>query len=281
MYKLLVLDVDGTLLTSRHTITRKTMHTINMARKKGLQVTLATGRNYLNAQFIARKLKIALPIISNDGAYIINPRDQSVLFKKKIMEACVTGILEILNQYDLHYVLHHETLNITNRKFNWRRFAGRSKIETIFLKMYEVRSFKIIPSIKIIDYVTSNTLVPFKITVFSDSGSSRQLDTIVRIFTEEFAGIIDISNSGYKGFEILPYGMSKAKGLTILEKNLGFDKSEIIAIGDSFNDIEMIKHAGLGIAMGNAAKEIQNSAVFVTTSNDQNGIAYALEKFFL
>jgi Cof subfamily protein (haloacid dehalogenase superfamily) len=280
-YKLVVLDIDGTLLTSRHTITRKTIRIINTARQKGLQITLATGRNFLNARRIAQKLKINLPIISNDGAYIVHPFNKAVVYEKRIPGEHVAGLMDILNKYGLHYILHHDMVNVSNRKINWRALMGYTRITSIFRRLYETGNFKIIPGNQIMEYIWNNNMIPFKVTVWADHGPDGHLDQIIPELAEQLDGVIDISWSGYKGFEILPEGISKAKGLKILENELGFDPSEIIAIGDSFNDLGMIKYAGLGIAMGNAPKEIQNSAGFVTMSNDDNGVAYALEKFYL
>lgn len=280
-YRLLALDIDGTLLTSRRKITGKTIRTLEDARKKGLQITLATGRNYLNTRQIAKKLKINLPVISNDGAYIVNPLNQEAIFEKRMVKESVAKIIQTLNQYSLRYVLHHHSFSISNRRVKWTGLMGLPSREAMGLMLYEKGICKIIPENEILGFLDENGIVPFKITVFVDRCFAGQLNHVTDELVEKFDSVMGISGSGYKGFEIIPKGMSKAKGLEILGRELNVDKSEIIAIGDSFNDIEMIKYAGLGIAMGNAPRDIQELAGFVTKSNDENGVAYAVERFYL
>lgn len=279
--KLLALDIDGTILTTGNKITAKTINILNVAREKGLLVTLATGRNYLNVKHIAKKLKITLPVISNDGAYIVNIPDSTVIFEKRMVKEAAYKIIQTLDKYDLRYMIHHESVNIINRRMRFPGILGCLSKKALGIMLYEKGTVKIVHKNEIFRFIDAANIEPFKFSAMVDCGFKGRIDEVAFELADKLGSEISIYSSMPEGFEITSKGISKAKGLEVLARQLGIDKSEIIAIGDSFNDIQMIQYAGLGIAMGNAPKYVQEQAKFVTKSNDENGVAYALEKFYL
>jgi len=277
-YKLLALDLDGTLYTSDNRITKNTRKIIKQAREKGLLVTLATGRNYPSARLVAKHLKLELPIITNDGAYIINHLENKPLFEKRIENEIIIEIVEVLLQYNLNFMILHESSSFGNFNYlGWKMFVRFFNIHSFKTLLAEKSRYRRISNNKIIEHIKNNKTKPFKIFV---DGNHEQINEGRLELEEKFKDKIRITNSGY-GIEILPLDISKASGLEILTGQLGFDKKEVIAIGDSFNDLEMIDYVGLGIAMGNAPLEIQNKAKFVTKTNDDDGVAHAIDEFFL
>ena len=276
-YKLLALDLDGTLLTSDKRITKNTVKNINKARKRGLKVIIATGRDYSSAKLIAQKLQLKLPIITNNGAYIVNSLNDEVIFEKRLNNRVLLEIIDILDRYELKYMIRNESYSFGSYKPKMSmlfRFLNIQALRHLWLLR---SSYKSMDDAEIKKHIKEKKIEPLKIFVH---GKKVDTDNVELELVKTFKDEIGITTSGY-GIEILPKKISKASGLEILTPILGVDKDEVMAIGDNFNDLEMIKYVGLDIAMGNAPNEIQKHAKFVTETNDNDGVAFAIEKFVL
>jgi hypothetical protein len=280
-YKLLVLDIDGTLIRSNHSLSQRNIKLIDEARKKGVKVTLASGRNYSNMEHIIKKLNIIEPVVSNDGAYIKEPISNRVYHSLRLEIEALKEILGTLDRLNLTYTMHLDEKTLSNKGLSYLSFIRALGLKAILIGLNEKDNRFTMAHGKIVKALGNEFKAPFKISMFANKPGSKEMSEASRIIIENYSKIVKISYSGGKNFEILPLGMSKAVGIEVLEKSLNIRREEIIAVGDSYNDIEMIKRAGLGIAMGNASDEVKKHADFITDTNDLDGVAKVIEKHIL
>lgn len=240
--KLIALDIDGTLITSDHTISTRTEEAIKSAINKGVNVMLSTGRSSDMCHQYIEQLALDTYLITASGAEIWSPT-------KEIMNRC-----------------HHEATLIQSLF---------EKGEDIGLNMWLISA----------DQVFENGHFPtdfhkhiwLKIGFYSDDEQKlRQMKT----YLSDYANI-EITNSHPMNIEVNPKNVSKAHALMTVCEELGMTMDQVMAVGDSLNDYTMIKQAGIGVAMGNAQSEIKEIADYVTKSNDEDGVALAIEKFIL
>jgi len=278
-YKMLACDIDGIMLTSEHRLSQKTKDVIKKAKDKGLLVTLATGRDFESAKHIAKSLEIDMPIITNDGTLLINPNESTVLYESRIDKSIALPVLTMLNTYKMNYLIQADPHSFRNNRMMFLKMLGSMNPFKIMAFRKHMAHNKVIKNDKILKGIMENRIKPFKICVFDEN--QIKLDEITQAIERNFEGTLRVSNSGFKGIEIVQSGYSKANGLDVLCRKYEIDPSEVVAIGDSYNDIEMVGFVGLGIAMGNANSALMEYAQYVTRSNDEDGVAFAVEKFVL
>lgn len=258
---LIVLDLDGTLLTDQKVISEKTEMVLAKAMEKGHQVMIATGRPYRSSEPYYRQLGLKTPIVNFNGAFVHHPTDNSWgRFHTPIGLNTVHEVVESMHAYNFHnivaevlddvYVHHHDEklLDIFN--------FGDPTITTGDLRNY----LKVDPTSMLIH-------APFE-----------KVDLIHEHLNEVHAEVIDHRRWGapWHVIEIVKSGLSKAVGLDQVSKSLGIPRENIIAFGDEDNDLEMIDFAGVGVAMGNAIDPLKNIANEITLSNNEDGIAELL-----
>lgn len=267
MYKLVALDMDGTLLKKDKTISEITIRAIAKAKQMGTKFVLATGRpisgikSYLNVLNLNNENDYA---ISFNGAAIRKTKDKSIVGKK------------LLNYDDLIYLYKlSQKLNVNIHAFN-----GDECITPKFNKytQHDVVNNNIqVKEVNFYDFKDKNLNI-FKI-MFADD--KEKLDDVQKKLSDEVYEKYTVQRTGRFFLEFMSKGVNKGEGIRKLSSSLGIKREEVICIGDALNDVDMIKFAGLGVAMGNAIDEVKKSADFVTKTNEEDGVAYAIEKFIL
>lgn len=270
--ELIALDVDGTLLRSDKTISKKTIDCVHKAVEQGIKVVIATGRHYGGIIDYAKELNIA-----NDGAFaicfngsgIIDLKTFKPVYKQTLSSSLVTKITKISNKHnlDMHGYRDDFELFLQNEK------NPLSVLEaTMNFLPYKVDDF-IYNEHKAYDYMK----------ILSVSKDPDALDVLRKdIEAQDFFDEINIVRSDKHFLEYLPKHCSKGHALTELCKILSINIENAMAVGDAENDLEGIKRAGLGIAMKNATDILKESAdVILPYSNDEDGVAYAIEKYAL
>jgi hypothetical protein len=280
-YQLIVMDIDGTVLKSNHNVSQQSKSALDQARAKGVHVTLASGRNYTSMLHIALKLGIEEPLISNDGALIKHAITGDILQQTSFEAGALAEILEEIHKQDLTYTVHFEDVSITNRKINYLGFVLRMGFRAIAAGFYEKGARKILDHQAILEHLVTHGKRAYKVSTIANDPEHQGMEKTANWIRKHHADSAKISYSGLKNFEILPAGVSKANALEVLQHHYHIEASQIIAFGDSYNDLEMLTHAGFGVAMGNASEQLKNTADFVTKSNDAHGVAYAIKKFVL
>lgn len=271
IYRLLALSIDDTLLRTNHRLTRETKEVIEFVKDKGVYVTLATGRAFPSAKKIANALKLDDSyFITHDGAYIASELNEPI-FERRLESDQVYQIIDILENYYCHVRLLHEKYAIGD-KTKQKNIRARIKInlgDPLFYPIHYVSSIS--------HHLIDQPLTVPKIQAFFWNERER-IDAIEDL--KDTFDNIRITSSSDGSLDITHEGASKARGLQVLGEKLGISMHEVVAIGANENDLDMISQAGLGIAMGQAPKKVKEAADWITRSNNQNGVGYALKEIF-
>ena len=262
--KLLALDLDHTLLNDNREISERDAEAIRAARKKGVAVTIATGRMFSAAHSFAQDLNIDVPIITYQGSIIRKLLSEEDLLHLRLTNVVAKRAIEIAKKADVH-------INV----YDGDRLFVRKDNEL-------VARYKKVNGIEVIvneGFVDDLKIAPTKL-VFIDNDYNK-LNKLQNIIEKNFKNNWDITRSFPHLLELGHKQATKSKALEFLCKDLGIRHSNIMAIGDGPNDIDMLRWAGIGIAMGNAPLEVKRIADWVTADNNSNGVAIAIEKYIL
>lgn len=267
MIKLITIDVDGTLVNNQKVITKRTREALLKAQEKGITVTIATGRpEYGIDQYVdVLKLKEYEGFVCTyNGGKIIDCKTKEVVSNKLIDEDLVTKVLQKLKTLPVStYVYGEDVLYTTGKdayKYDYSDKAASGSIE-------------IDPNLN--DNFNSKTN---KILI---SAPHEVLLKYVDILNEDFKDKLSLTFSDPFYYEFMPKNVNKGYGITKLMNHLNIEKDEVLAFGDALNDKEMIEVAGIGVAMKNRDKNLIKVSDYVTLSNEEDGIAYYLEKYVL
>ena len=266
-YKLLVLDIDGTLTNEKKEITRHTKQTILRMQKAGVKVVLASGRHAYGVEPTARELELEQYggfILSYNGGRIVDCSTGRTIYEKTIPHKLMGGI----------YGQVHD-LNAALMTYEGDRIITEKPQDAYVAKESFINKMKVKGVGNFLDYVTFPVV---KCLVAADGGYLEAVEDKLKGY---FGSQLSIFRSEPYFLEIMPKDIDKASSLERLCLQLGLERAEIAACGDGLNDISMIQYAGLGIAMANAQEAVKRVCDFVTKSNEEEGVAYAIDRFIL
>lgn len=270
-YKLLALNVDGTLLRSNGRLQPSTKEAIEYVKDKGVYVTLVTNRHFQSAKKLAKALKLESYIVTHGGAFIADNLDEP-LFEKRISEEMTFNLVQVLENFKCNIRLTHERYSIGNRKRIASNLLSKSILNTSDSMFYPVQ---FVDSLG--DTLRDEPVSATKIDVhFSKEDEKEEAEQLI---TEAFDGV-EVKATQPKKLEIVQKGLSKEYGLRLLAKHLKISLEETVAIGDAEDDKGMITAAGLGVAMWNAPFEVKHAADWVTRSNNHEGVGYMVKEHF-
>ena len=267
MYKLIVSDIDATLIDSEFRITEYNKEMIRRVRDAGIDFMLCTGRIFGSARPYAKCLDLNTPIIASNGAITMEWKSRRELFGTPMEPELCAEIFDILDKNDLYYHFYSRESFYT-RKFLHEGSAIRSMNE----KLPEDERF---PMLEISDPARVAAKDPvYKISVRCIRPEDSEK------FTSHFADRSDISvtSSFSDNYEISAPGVDKGAALARYAGMRGIRPEEIISFGDNKNDIGMIRYAGLGVAVGNAVEELKNAADYIADTNENSGVGKTLAK---
>ena len=273
--KAIVLDIDGTLLSDQKTILPKTKQALIQAQKDGTQVILASGRPTRGMLKYVQELEMDVHggfVISYNGSRVTDCRTGEVLFdcaipgelsKKVLKHLEAFDVIPMINDEDYMYVsnVFGGTLDLPKGKFNIIEYEARGG-GFLLCEKRDLAGFADFPLNKILIAGNEDYLQQVHEEIYAP-------------FRETLKGAF--SASVY--FEITNKGIDKAKALEIVLGRFGISQKEVIAFGDAHNDRSMLEYAGVGVVMGNAGEDMKAMADFVTLSNNEEGIAWGLERF--
>jgi Cof subfamily protein (haloacid dehalogenase superfamily) len=271
IYKLLAINIDGTLLKENGRLQKGTKEAIEFVKQKGVYVTLFTSRNLLSARKVAKALKLDAMLVTFQGAVIGKSLDKKI-YEKKISEEKVFNVVQVLENFDCNIRLMHERYSIGNRKKAQKNLVARTVLSTGDPFIYPTQ---FVDSLG--DTLRDEPLAVPKIDVYFQNEEERE--EAKKVLEEAFYGLDFIVQPDFK-MEIVPSGVSKLDGLTRLGNHLGIALKEMVVIGDNVDDIPIIEAAGLGVAMGNAPTEVKRAADWITRTNEQLGVAYMIKEHF-
>lgn len=263
--RLVAMDLDDTLLRDDLTISPRVVKAIQKAQTQGVKVTIATGRMPVSARPYAEQLRVDVPVITYHGAMIQQALSGEILFRQVIPSAVAAEIVRYVLDQGVYTQIYLKDRVITTKRNNLSRDYAR------------------ISSVRIeeADLLTVLSQEPEGIEKILLMGEGEDLDQLAPIIRQRYGGKVHITKSKSCFLEMTDYKVNKGVALAALAGRLGIAQEEVMAIGDSFNDLEMIKYAGIGVAMGNAPAAIQEQADFVTVTNQEDGVAEAIERYVL
>ncbi|MFI3324685.1 MAG: Cof-type HAD-IIB family hydrolase [Clostridia bacterium] len=266
-YKIIALDLDGTLTNSKKIITPKTKEYLFKAQKNGTIVVLASGRPTYGITALAKELELEKYggyILSYNGGNIISCEDNSVLFAQTLPENMIESISKFAKDEKVNILSYENEYIITHDK-NCPYVAKEAFINKMPIR--EVDDFA--------NYV--NFQLP-KCLLLDDAKSLAKTEQkAIKIFGDK----LNVYRSEPYFLEIVPQNIDKAFSLNFLLNKLNLTKDNLICCGDGFNDLSMIKFAGLGVAMANAQQIVKEQADVVTLDNDSDGLVPIIEKYLL
>jgi Cof subfamily protein (haloacid dehalogenase superfamily) len=288
MYKLVAMDIDGTLLNSYGEITEENKEAIQNAIKKGTEVVLASGRIIGSIKTIANEIGASNYLISGNGALIYDIRNEKIVYSNYISKQKILEIIKICDENSIFYTISKEDTIIT-KSLNYNILFYNSEN----LKNPPDKKININVVTNIYEYIENYQGNDFLKITICDSDKIvffRILEKLKKIKNVDILDISHISRknikSGTEELEIAYYyteitnkDVDKWTAIEHLANILNVNKEEIITIGDNANDEKMIKNAGMGIAMENGSEQLKKQAKYITKTNDNSGVADALNKY--
>lgn len=267
-YKLLVLDVDGTLLNDKKEITPRTLAALLKVQQMGVHIVLASGRPTNGVLPLAKALELdhyGGYVLSYNGGQIINVQTGEILFEKRINPEMLPYIDKKAKKNDFAIFTYHKDHIITDKPDNEhvQQEARLSNIQVVGVD----------------NFVEAIDFPPCKCMLVSDDEEA--LVGLENHWKKRLAGVLDVFRSEPYFLEVVPQFIDKGNTLGVLLSKLSIEPEDVVAIGDGVCDVTMLQLAGLGIAMGNAQDSVKACADVTTTSNEAEGVAIAVEKAIL
>lgn len=290
MYKLVAIDLDGTLLNSYGEVSNENKQAIINVINSGVEVVLSSGRIGDSVESIANELGANNYYISGNGSMLYNMKEEKVEYENFIEKEKMLKLIKICDENSIYYSIYTENMVITKSlKYNVA-FYNYENSKKAFDKRTNINIVQ-----NIYEYVKNLEENKFlKITICDDSEIifSRIIDKFKKINNIDVLDVAHMSRKIIKdGTEEVPVeyyyteitnkNVDKWTAIEYLIRKINIKKEEVIAIGDNMNDEIMIKNAGLGVSMGQANPKIKKIADVVTQDNNNNGVAFILNKIFI
>lgn len=273
-YKLVCIDMDGTLLNSKHEVSERNREALKKAIEKGVHIAISTGRVFPSARIYGNIIGVNAPLICSNGSYIKDNNTDEVIFKSTLDRETYFKICDIIKKYKfLAYVDSTDGLIADTEipEDDSHRLMNSWVDEEDQIKFYKYDNLK-----EAYDEHGENILK--FIIIKQENGLG------IELAKDEFESLegVDLVYASWGGcIEIMKKGTSKGSAVKTLADKLGIKIEEVICMGDSGNDVSMLEEAGVAVVMGNAPDFIKKYGDYITDTNENDGVAKAIEKFIL
>ncbi|WP_300348326.1 Cof-type HAD-IIB family hydrolase [Clostridium sp.] len=276
-YKLICIDMDGTLLNNKHEVSDRNKEAILKATEKGVKVAVTTGRLFTSAKFYAGLLGVKTPIISCNGAFIREKDEDRVIYESVLSDEQIERVYKIIKKYNIDIAYFNTADTVISEKIVpeehgykvMNKMVGNSNEQVLFSEGVDFKE----------------SFEKYKGQILKAICIENNKDNLDNLFKakEELKKYDDLEvvSSYINNFEVMNKGTSKGNGVKVLADILHIKREEVMCLGDSENDLSMIEFAGLGVAMGNAEDFLKEKADYITDTNENDGVAKAIEKFVL
>ena len=267
-YKLLVLDVDGTLLNDEREISKRTLAALLKVQQMGVRIVLASGRPTYGLMPLAKTHELGNYggfVLSYNGCQLIKAQNGEILFERRINPEMLPYLEKKARKNGFAIFTYHDDTLITDSPDN-----------------EYIKNEALLNNLKIIredEFSTAIDFAPCKCMLVSDK--EKALIGLEQHWEKRLAGTLDAFRSEPYFLEVVPCGVNKANTLGALLEHLGVTREEVIAVGDGVCDVTMLQLAGMGVAMGHSQDSVKVCADYVTASNEEDGVALAVEKLIL
>ena len=263
--KILAMDIDGTLTNSKKEITAATKAAIQDAMARGHKVVLASGRPTPGMRGCAEELELKRYggyLLSYNGAYIVEYRTGEVVYQKDLPLTLLPKLYAFAKENGCGLITYLGEDIIS--AFPPDQYVGLTSRNT-GMAVRRVDDF-----LRFVDFSIHKCLMT------ADPEKAELCEERLR---EIFGSRMGVYRSEPYFIEVVPWGITKEEGLKRIQEALGIRREDVVCCGDGFNDIEMIRYAGVGVAMGNAQPVVKEAADYITASNDEDGLIEVIEKF--
>lgn len=291
MYKLIAIDLDGTMLNSYGEVTENTKRVLKQTKQKGAEVVITSGRSIDSIKYIASEIDSSKYMIAGNGAVVYDRSKNKILYEKYIPKNKALDIIQICEENSIYYnVYTNKTIIADGLRYNVLYYYKEN------LKKEDQKKTHITLVENIENYIKEMNEDEKIMKIFICDKNKTVFNSIVRKFSViEDIDILDVSHMARKvikqGTEDIPIeyyyteismkDVDKWYALEFLIKKLGIPKEEVMAIGDNVNDRKMIEEAGKGIVMGGSTPKVSEVADYITLDCNNEGVAKAIEKFIV
>ena len=263
--RLIAIDLDGTLLSSDHTICEYNLTMLRRAiEEKGVYVAISSGRIYTEALEYSEMIAPGQPVICSNGSMACTHDPYEVVYCECLTKAQLRSVVEILEKEKSYYQVYVDDGSLMESRYP---SPFEPKKNDVYNYTGEVLSGDEMPK-----YVGDGAL---KVVCFERNAEKL---TRARAALEKL-GNLEINSSWFDNVEILGNGVTKGAALTALANHLGIPMECTMALGDNENDLSMLRTAAVGVAMANATDKVKAEADFITLSNNEGGVGHAVAKF--
>jgi Cof subfamily protein (haloacid dehalogenase superfamily) len=264
--RLIVADLDGTLLDSAHVVSPMTEQAVRQAIAQGVLFTVATGKTFPSTPAIIHQFDIRIPVICGNGTAIYAP-DGTILSENPIPLACAVEAVEMAQENSFVPVVYMDGGLLAS--------VRDANVDELIAHHEPVPEF--VPDVVV---AMQNGAKPHKLILMHQDPA--RVEQFQYRLEAAFEGRAQVIRSGLASVvEVLPLGVTKGTALLYLLDYLEISPQETIAFGDNCNDLDMIQRAGIGVAMGHAPVDVREGADYVTGTNDEDGVGHALHRFVL
>lgn len=282
MIQLIASDMDGTLLSDHMTISDKNTEMIKAAQAQGIEFVIATGRAFDEAIPAVSQAGIECSYITSNGAQIFNKKGENIL-SIDIEQNKVVQVMDVFRKYDIYFEL------LTNQG----SFSESEALRTENIAQWLMSTSKKLDHTSALEIASTHLdLLPIHYVQNFDELITQNNQKVLKFFAmgkinadalvyakEDLVKLtgIDVTSSGSNNIEVNHFSAQKGSSLKRVADKLNIPMKNVAAFGDNFNDVSMIKAAGIGVAMGNAENEVKAIANFETLTNTEHGVAKAIE----
>jgi len=270
LIKLVLIDIDGTLVRDDKTLPAENEEAIKEALQSGVLVTLVTGRNYGAAKEIIDKLQLDVPVVLQNGAFIYRPYSGEVIRKVGLSGDVAKRVIHLCRQEGIFYILYRDFL-MQKDMLIYQDYDGPF---SMYLKRNAVRLDRV-------EDVTS--FISGEVAEVALLGNEDRILRVLRQLGDgdNFTVIKSLTREDEAFYEIFGPKVGKGEALNYLCQHFVVSPEEVMFIGDAYNDIDIMPLVGFPVAMGNAVEEVKKFAKAVTKSNNEGGVAWAIRHFVL
>ncbi len=284
MIRLLALDLDGTLLDAHGRVSARNRRAIALARERGVRVAVVTGRRFRDARPLALELGLDVPVIAHNGALTKHARTLETVAAIHLPLEAAHAVLRVGRAHNADAlvsddadgpgVLVYDHIDEANRPafeyLEWARRIHGAEADEAIMRVGSLEAYLDHPPVHI-----------------AFSGTDTGMLRLSEVLRRELAGMVKLMVTVYpaKQFglvDVLHPEVSKGTGLAAVAEEYGIPRADVMAVGDNHNDVEMLEFAGTRVIVANAEPELRAlTDVHITASNDEDGVAVAIEKFIL
>ncbi len=273
--KLLALDIDGTLLNRKSEVTPRVREALNAAQSQGVDIALVTGRRFSSARPVVQELELSIPLISHNGALTKNITTLETIHYHPFENATAREVIQLGRDFKADIICCDDPDGLGVMVMEG--FSPENRALEMYLKKYwdSVREVD-----DLLDYLQHD---PIQIMF---SGRCDHMDEFCAVLESTIGDRARVFQTRYRKFDltivdVISPSASKGDAVAAIAALHNIQQSEIMAVGDNHNDLPMLRYAGVGVVMGNAEDEIKQLGFEITASNEEDGVAVAIEKFIL